>query len=122
MTVFGTIDKKDGDMPLHFDERDVISCVFHLGSVKRGGEICYNDGQSQKIPGKQIHKVSFRHGTLQIGFSNKVLHGVKDWEGQRCGIQLNIKKDVLQHFIQFGCEHYGKFRITGYPQGPIIFY
>ena len=122
MTVFGTIDKKDGEMPLHFDERDVISCVFHLGRVKRGGETCYYDGQSQKTPGKQIHKVSFRHGTLQIGFFNKVLHGVKDWEGQRCGIQLNIKKDVLQHFIKFGCEHYDKFRITGYPQGPIIFY
>ena len=34
MTVYGTIDKKDGEMPLHFDARDVISCVFHLGNVK----------------------------------------------------------------------------------------
>ena len=47
---------------------------------------------------QKIHQVPFKHGTLQIGFFNKVLHGVDEWEGQRCGIQLNIKKDLLAHF------------------------
>ena len=55
MTVFGTIDKKDGEMPLHFDERDVISCVFHLGRVSKGGETCYYDGPSPTRPGNLVH-------------------------------------------------------------------
>ena len=36
MSVFGTINKEDGTMSIHFDERDIISCVFHLGSVIDG--------------------------------------------------------------------------------------
>ena len=30
MSVFGTLNKDDGEMPIHFDERDVISCIFRL--------------------------------------------------------------------------------------------
>ena len=122
MSVFCTLNKNDGQMPLHFDERDRISCVFHLGDVKEGGCTLYFDGNSNEEPGKQVYQVPFWHGTLQIGFFNQVLHGVQSWEGQRCGIQMNIKKDLLQHFVKYGTKHYDKYRITGYPQGPIIFY
>ena len=59
---------------------------------------------------------------FKLVFFNKVLHGVDDWEGQRCGIQLNIKKDVLKHFIKYGTLHYDKYRLIGYPQGPIVFH
>ena len=92
MTVFGTVNKEDGSMPIHFDERDLISCVFHLGSVQKGGETSYYGGDKADNPGPPVHQVSFKHGNLQLGFSNKVLHGVQEWEGQRCGIQLNIKE------------------------------
>ena len=122
MSVFGTLNKNDGEMPLHLDERDIISCVFHLGKVYQGGSTLFYSGKSSKEPGKQVYSVPFRHGTLQIGFFNQVLHGVESWVGQRCGIQLNIKKDVLEHFIRYGTEYYDKFRITGYPKGPIIFF
>ena len=122
MSVFGTLNKNDGQMPLHFDERDLISCVFHLGDVTEGGSTLYFNGNSNHDPGEQVYNVPFRHGTLQIGFFNQVLHGVQCWEGQRCGIQMNIKKDLLQHFIKHRTKHYNKYRITGYPQGPIIFY
>jgi len=122
MSVFGTINKKDGVMPLHFDERDIISCIFHLGKVTMGGGTQYFDGDKPEDPGEKVYSVPFRHGTLQIGFFNKVLHGIEDWEGQRCGIQMNIKKDVLQHFVTYGTVHYDKFRLTGYPQGPIIYF
>ena len=47
---------------------------------------------------------------------------MKEWGGQRCGIQLNIKKDVLKHFTTYGSIHYDKYKLTGYPQGPIIFF
>ena len=95
MPVFGTINKEDGQMPIHFDERDIISCVFHLGEVSKGGSTSYYSGSKADSPGERIHQVPFKHGSLQIGFFNKILHGVDDWEGQRCGIQLNIKKDLL---------------------------
>lgn len=121
MTVFGTVNKQDGEMPIHFDERDLISCVFHLGKVSKGGSTSYYEGDKPDKPGRRIHQVPFLHGTLQIGFFNKIMHGVDDWVGQRCGIQLNIKKDVLKHFVKYGTFHYDKYRMTDYPQGPIVY-
>ena len=122
MSVFGTVNKEDGEMPIHFDERDLISCVYHLGKVLHGGSTSFYSGDKPDKPGKKNYQVPFRHGTLQIGFFNHVLHGVDDWEGQRCGIQLNIKKDVLKHFTKYGTHHYDKYRLIGYPQGPIVFH
>ena len=92
MSVFGTISKDDGEIPIHFDERDIISCVFHLGKVLSGGSTSFYDGSSPLNPGNKIYPVPFKHGTLQVGLFNKVLHGVDKWDDQRCGIQLNIKK------------------------------
>ena len=122
MSVFGTLNKDDGVMPIHFDERDIISCIFHLGKVNHGGATSYYSGDNPNKPGKKIYEVPFCHGRLQIGFFCKVLHGVNDWDGQRCGLQFNIKKDVLSHFIKFGVEHYDKYRMSGYPQGPIVLF
>ena len=97
--MFGIISKEDGAIPIHFDKRDLISCVFHLGKVLSGGSTSYYSGTSPVEPGSRIYHVSFHHGTLQIGFFNKISHGVDEWDGQSCGIQLNIKKDVLAHFV-----------------------
>ena len=109
-------------MPIYFDERDLISCVFHLGKVLYGGSTSFYSEDKPEEPGKKNYHVPFRHGTLQIGFFNHVLHGVDDWEGQRCGIQLNVKKDVLKHFTKYGTQHYDKYRLIGYPQCPIVFH
>ena len=114
--------KEDGELPLHFDEKDIISSVFHLGKVFLGGNTQYFNGTTAKHPGNEIHSVPFLHGNLQIGNFCDVLHGVEDWVGQRCGIQLNIKRDLLRHFIIHGTGPYDKYRLTGYPQGPIIFF
>ena len=122
MSVFGTVNKEDGEMLIHFDERDIISCVFHLGKVIQGGATSFYSGDKPGAPGKKVYEVPFQHGNLQIGFFNQVLHGVDDWEGQRCGIQLNIKKDLLKHFVRYGTTHYDKYRLVGYPQGPIVFH
>ena len=116
MSVFGTVDKDDGEMPIHFDEHDLISYVFHLGKVEKGGSASYYEGSTPDIPPQKNHQIPFRHGTLQIGFLNEILHGVDDWNGQRCGIQLNIKKDVLKHFVKYGPFHYDKYRMTDYQQ------
>ena len=122
MTVFWTLSKDDGKMPLHFDERDIISCVIHIGKVTSDGATTYYSGSSPTDPGEKICEVPFRHhGILQIVFFNKILYGVEEWDGQRCGIQVNIKKYVLAHFIKHGSWFYDKYRLTGYPQEPIVF-
>ena len=116
MSVFGTVNKIDGQMLFHFDKRDIISCVFHLGKVSKGGSTSYYEGEQPGSPGRLIHQVPFNHGALQIDFfKNKVLHGVDDCDGQRCRIQLNVKKDVLKHFVKHGTLHYDKFWLVGYP-------
>ena len=76
MTVFDTLNKEDGSIPIHFDERDLISCVFHLGSVHKDGETSYYEGDRSDNPGQPVHQVSFTHGNLQVSFFNRVLHGV----------------------------------------------
>ena len=101
---------------------DLISCVFYLGLVTKGGETSYYGGDNADNPGPPVYQVPSRHGNLQIGFFNQILHGVQEWEGQRCGIQINIKKYVLKYFTTYGSLHYDKYRLTGYPQGPIIFF
>ena len=68
MSVFGMISKDDGEMPIHFDERDIISYVFHLGKVDSGCSTSYYSCSSPESPGDRIHQVPFKHGTLQIGF------------------------------------------------------
>ena len=70
----------------------------------------------RKNMGGRVYQFPIKHGTLQIGFFNYVLHGVETWEGQYGGIQMNIKKDVLQYFIKYGTKHYDKYHVTGYPQ------
>ena len=79
MSVFGTVNKEDGEMPIHFDERDIILCVFHLGKVLQGVSTSFYSGDKPDNPGNKIYQVPFRHGTLQVGFFNRVLHGVDDW-------------------------------------------
>ena len=122
MSVFGTVNKEDGEIPIHFDERDIISCVFHLGKVLHGGSTSFYAGDKPENPCNKIYQAPFRHGTLQISFFNHVLHEVDDWEGQICGIQLNIKKDLLKYFTKHGTYHYDKYRLIGYPQSPIVFH
>ena len=67
-------------MPIHYDKRDIISCVFHLGKVIDGGNTSYYAGIKPDKPGEKICTVPFKHGTLQIGFFNRVSHGVDQWE------------------------------------------
>ena len=64
MSVFGTLNQEDDAMPIHFDERNIISCVFHLGKVITGGGTCYYSGKSPNSVGKKIHEVPFQYGRL----------------------------------------------------------
>ena len=68
MSVFGTFNKADGQMRIHFDERDLISCIFHLGQTIKGGATSFYAGSKAEEPGDCVHQVPFRHGNLQIVF------------------------------------------------------
>ena len=48
MSVFGTVNKADGQMRIHFDERNLISCVFHLGQTIKGGATSFTQVARQK--------------------------------------------------------------------------
>ena len=63
MSVFGTLSKEYGAIPIHYDERE-ISCVFHLWKVISGGSTTFYGGTSPCDPGPRFHQVPFRHGTL----------------------------------------------------------
>ena len=68
MSVFGIVDKDDGEIPIHFDDCDLISCVLHLGKMEKGGSTSYYEGSTPDIPPQKIHQVPFRCDTLQIEF------------------------------------------------------
>ena len=59
-------------MPIHVDQRDLISCVSYLGLVSKGGETSYYGGDKADDPKPPVYQVPFRHGNLQIDFFNKV--------------------------------------------------
>ena len=75
MSVFGILNQEDGTILTHFGERDIISCVFHLGKVHSGGDTCYYLVNNATNPGKN-YKVPFHHGTLQLDFSAKSCIGL----------------------------------------------
>ena len=70
----------------------------------------------------RCNSVPVELGTLQIRIFGQVLHGIEDWKGQRCGIQVDIKRGLFKHFLKYGITHYNKYRYTGYPKGPIVFF
>ena len=68
MSVFRTVNKADGQMRIHFNEHDLISCVFHLGQTIKGGATSFFAGIKAEEPGDCVHQVPFRHANLQIVF------------------------------------------------------
>ena len=72
--------------------------IFYFGQVETGGSTsCYSVDKAI-TPGETVNRVLSSYRTIKIGFFNKVLRVVDDWEGQQCGIQLNIK-DYVQNIL-----------------------
>ena len=125
MIMIGELDT-NGDMNLHVDKEDAISCILHLGEVKKGGSTNYYSGlkAGKNIPssmnGHLVHSVPFEHGRLQIGLYKDVIHGVDAWEGSRITIDFNTKISVLNHFSIFGNKFTNQFKVAGYPAGKFV--
>ena len=119
-TVVGTFQEVDGEIPPHFDEKDLISVVFHCGHVINGGSTLYYNGISKNNIGETVYSVPFQHGRIKIGFFQNVIHSVEKWKGTRCLINFNLKAKVLHHFEKYGMQYYSKFMESGYPSGTFV--
>jgi len=63
-----------------------------------------------------MYSTKFRHGRLQIGFFDNILHSGDKWEGYRGGINFNLKKNVLKFFQDPNlAQYYYKYENDGFP-------
>ena len=117
VSIVGTFPIPDskGEIPLHKDEKDIISCVVTLGNVSRGGSTLYYNGIDLKSPGEPILDIPFNHGRIQIGCYSQILHEVSKWQGNRVTINFNIKEPIVEHFEKFGNYFYKQYEEKGYP-------
>ena len=100
----------------HMDKGDIVTALFHVGNVSKGGKTIYYNGKNAKNKGDIIFSQPFQHGNLTVGFYSSVLHAVESWEGQRGSFVLNLKSAVLEHFRKYGDQFYQKYVWNGYPQ------
>ena len=112
---------EDGEaMNIHTDEDDIFTAVLHLGDVQEGGATQFYDGFTQHNPGKMVHQEPFRHGKVQIGYFDKILHGVSPWKGKRYGLNFIMKKSVYDHFDKYGDIFYSKLVERQYKTNGLI--
>ena len=119
MSVIGRM-QDEGEVPIHFDEKDYITALVHLGQVETGGSTQYFDGVSLKKKGKIAKVIPFAHGQIQIGCYNNILHAGETWSGARGCINFNLKKIVIDHFVDVGSKYYRQYRSNKFPKG--VFY
>ena len=119
MSVIGRL-QDQGEVPMHFDEKDYITALVHLGNVKTGGSTQYFNGVSVKNHGHVAKVIPFAHGQIQIGCYNKILHAGEEWTGSRGCINFNLKKIIIDHFVSVGNKYYNQYRKNKFPKG--IFY
>ena len=108
-----------GEIPLHRDNDDYINAIVSFGDNKiKGGSTVYYSGANVKIVGKKQNSVNFKHGRVQIGYFDDIIHGAEKWDnGNRCVINYCMKKKLLNHFLKYGDKYYSQFVKAGYPRG-----
>jgi len=111
----------DGEsMNIHVDEDDIFTAVLHIGNVVEGGETNFYDGLSADNAGNIVHQEAFAHGKVQIGYFDKVYHGVSKYKGERYGLNFIMKKNVFEHFDKYGTMFYSKLVDRSYNTNGLI--
>ena len=54
--------------------------------------MCLKNIFAQLDPGKMVHQEPFEHGKVQIGYFDKIFHGVSNWKGKQYGLNFIMKK------------------------------
>ena len=111
-----------GEIPLHFDTDDYINAIVSIGDKKVvGGGTVYFVGISAKHPGRKVKDVSFKHGRVQVGYFDDVVHGASPWtDGIRGVLNFCVKKKQLLHFLKYRDVYYSQFVKAGYPRGKFL--
>ena len=85
--------RKRKNIPIHIDSDDYVNAILTLGDIsEKDGNTVYYNGTHKKNVGNECLSVPFLHGRLQIGFFDKIFHGVKSWKGDRVTIGFRYKK------------------------------
>ena len=118
MIVVGNF-KGSGVIPLHKDTDDYITALVSIGDSEIvGGNTTYYSGKDINMCGKKIYTIPFKHGRIQIGFFDEIIHGADQWKnGNRGVIDFSMKKKLLNHFQEYGMYYYSQYIADGYPSG-----
>ena len=104
-------------MGKHIDEKDLITSFVTFGKVITGGKTRYYTGSSANNNSNNIvHEVAFEHGQIQIGQLDNIVHAVQPWTGSRITFNFNVKKDVINHFREYGSKYYNIYEQSKYKQ------
>ena len=119
MILVGFMDDQEGNIPPHHDEDDHITALYSLSNSDSllGGNTYYAES-NQEGGLNHVQEVIFKHGNIQIGFYDKVVHGAYNWtNGSRCVINFSLQKKILSHFYTHGNKFYQQYIDAGYPSG-----
>ena len=121
MIFLGTHGETEGSIPPHLDKDDHITALFSMGSecmIGNQGTTVYIEKNEPDDRLTIIKRISFRHGNLQIGTYDKVIHGSLGWDsGERFVMNLSLQKKILDHFYTNGNGLYNQYINHGYPSG-----
>ena len=89
-----------GEIPLHKDNDDHINAIVSFGENHiEGGMTVYYSGINTKNVGKKKNSVRFKHGRVQIGYFDDIVHGAEKWDnGNQCVINCCMKNS--QSFLK----------------------
>ena len=59
--------------------------------------------------GKKCSSLPFKHGRVQIGQYDSIIHGIEKWIGNRVTFCFNVKRKVMEHFYQFDNNYYQQY-------------
>ena len=119
MILVGSFEVSSGYIPPHIDDDDYVTALVSLGneSTLSGGDTFYAEiNQNGILLVKK--RVPYRHGNIQIGQFDKVLHGSFCWRnGERGVINFSLQKKILHHFYEHGIKYYSQYIESEYPSG-----
>ena len=113
--------EKEHNIPIHIDTDDYVNAILTLGDIsEKDGNTVYYNGTHKKSVGRECLSIPFLHGRLQIGFFDKIYHGVKPWTGDRVTISFSLQKKIFNHFVTYGSKYYDQYVDKGYPSKHFI--
>ena len=87
--IVGKLNEMDNEIPPHWDEEDILSCILTLDSPINGD---YDILKNNRF-GAKIFLVPYKYYHIQIGWYNKINYGVCSWNYNRITLNFNLNKN-----------------------------